>query len=60
MRLGVRVLKTWGVGRGWLKGKVELTADGREEDGEDAKDEVGAGCAHFGGCVVLYGFLCRY
>jgi hypothetical protein len=24
------------------------------------RDEVGAGWAHFGGYVVLYGFLCWY
>jgi len=38
-------------------GKIGLTANGREEDGEDVEDEVGAGCAHFGGCAVLMDFF---
>ena len=41
--------KISGVGSGWLKGKMGLTADERE---------IGVGCAHFGGCVMLYGFPC--
>jgi hypothetical protein len=49
-----------GVGRGWWKGEIGLTADGRVEDAEDAEEDVGAGCAHFVGCVGLYGFLCWY
>jgi hypothetical protein len=43
-----------------VKGEMGLTADRREEDRENAEDGISARWAHFGGYVVLYGFLCWY
>jgi hypothetical protein len=52
----VGVLVRHGSGKRMVEGAMGLTADRKEDDGENAEEEVSAGCAHFGGCVVLNGF----
>ena len=48
VRVGVRVLIRHGSGKRMVEGAMGLTAYRKEDDSENAEEEVGAGCAHFG------------